>query len=123
VDDLDALQGEWRQVGYERNGVKEPLDELDWHPRVTFVDSTFTVTLADGSISIKGTFKLDATQSPKHIEFTDIWGRDAGKTFLGIYTLLQDRFVFCASEPGLERPQAFTTQVGQVLRINERIVK
>jgi hypothetical protein len=43
------FQGTWKQIAHERDGVKEPLDEQGWEPRVTFAGDTFIVTLADGS--------------------------------------------------------------------------
>jgi uncharacterized protein (TIGR03067 family) len=118
--ELERLQGTWKQIGYERDGVTEPLDELGWGPRTTFVGDRFVVTLADGSIPIKGTFKIDPTRNPKTVDWTDTIGEDAGKTLLAIYRLEEDRFTFCAAYPGLERPTEFKTRPGQVLRISER---
>lgn len=118
--ELERLQGTWTQIGYERDGVAEPLDELGWGPRTTFVGDSFVVTLADGSIPIKGTFKIDPTRNPKTVDWTDTIGEDAGKTLLAIYRLEEDRFTFCAAYPGLERPTEFKTRPGQVLRISER---
>lgn len=118
--ELERLQGTWKQIGYERDGVAEPVDELGWGPRTTFVGDSFVVTLADGSIPIKGTFKIDPTRNPKTVDWTDTIGEDAGKTLLAIYRLEEDRFTFCAAYPGLERPTEFKTRPGQVLRISER---
>ena len=120
--DLEEFQGTWKQIAYERDGVKEPLDEQGWEPRTTFTGNTFVVTLADGSIPIKGTFKLDPTCHPNAIEFTDTFGADAGKTFLGIFSLEGDRLVFCAADSGQERPMEFRTKPGQVLRVHQREV-
>ena len=66
--------------------MTEPLDEQGWEPRVTFTGDTFVVTLADGSIPIRGTYKLDPTREPKTVDWTDTFGEDAGKTFLAIYS-------------------------------------
>ena len=120
TSDLKLIQGTWRQIAYERDGLKDPPDEQGWFPRGTFDGNAFVVTLADGSIPVKGTFKIDSTCQPKAIDFTDTFGADAGKTFLAIYSLDGDRFVFCAADAGQERPQEFTTKCGQVLRINRR---
>jgi len=120
TDDLQVLQGTWKQIAYERDGVKEPLDEQGWEPRVTFVGNTFVVTLADGSCPIKGTFKLDPTRGPKALDFSDNYGEDAGKTFLAIYSLDAECFTFCAADEGLERPTEFKTVRGQVLRVHRR---
>ncbi len=120
TEDVKKLQGTWKQIAYEKDGVKEPLDEQEWEPRVTFAGDTFVVTLADGSTAIKGTYKLDPTREPKAVDWTDTFGADAGKTFLAIYSLEGDRFTFCAADEGQERPTEFTTRPGQVLRVSQR---
>ena len=105
TDHGQRLQGTWRQIGYERNGFKEPLDdEQGGEPRVTFAGDTFLVPLADGSTPIKGIYRLDPTQQPKAMDLTDTFGEDAGKTFLAIYFLEGDRMMFCAADAGQERP-------------------
>ena len=121
MNDLEEIQGDWKQIGYERDGVKEPLDEKGWEPRVTFSGNTFVVTLADGSVPIKGTCKLDPTQQPKSMDLTDTFGADEGKTFLAIYSLEGDRLVFCAADEGQDRPSSFKTMPGCVLRVNQRV--
>jgi uncharacterized protein (TIGR03067 family) len=120
TEEMKKFQGTWKQIAYERDGVTEPLDEQGWEPRVTFTGGTFVVTLADGSIPIEGTYKLDPTRDTKTIDWTDTTGEDAGKTLLAIYSLEGDRLVFCAAYPGQERPTEFTTRPGQVLRVNQR---
>src|SRR5262245_28765157 len=120
VNDMEKIQGTWKQIAYERDGVKEPLDEQGWEPRVTFSGNTFVVTLADGSIHIKGTYTLDPNRQPKAIDLTDTFGADAGKTFLAIYSLNGDQLVFCAAGAGLDRPTELKTKPGQVLRVNQR---
>ena len=118
--EMARLQGTWRQIAYERDGVTDPPDEQGWQPRVTFAGDTFAVTLADGSIAIRGTFELDPTRNPKAVDWHDTYGADAGQTFLAIYTLEGDLFTFCAALPGQERPTEFRTSAGQVLRVSRR---
>ena len=120
ADEMEKLQGTWKQIAYQRDGVTEPLDEQGWQPRVIFTGDRFVVTLADGSIPIKGTYKLDPTRDPKTIDWNDTIGEDAGKTLLAIYSLEGDRLVFCAAYPGQERPTEFRTRPGQVLRVSQR---
>ena len=51
--EIDALQGTWKQIGYERDGVREPHDEEEgWEPRATFTGNTFMVTIADGDMQM-----------------------------------------------------------------------
>ena len=120
LEELKKLQGIWKQIALERDGMPQAADEFGPEPRSIFVDDTYVVTLADGSTAIKGTFKLDPTQEPKTIDWTDTFGEDAGKTFLAIYSLEGDRLVFCAADEGQERPTEFRTGPGQVLRVNQR---
>ena len=86
AEEMGKFQGTWRQIAYEKDGVLDPPDEQGWEPRVTFTDDTFIVRLVDGSIAIKGTFKVDPTREPKAVDWTDTFGPDAGKTFLAIYS-------------------------------------
>jgi uncharacterized protein (TIGR03067 family) len=120
--DLERLQGTWKQIAYERDGVTEPLDEQGWDPITTFTGEEFVVTLADGSIPIKGTYRIDSTRNPKTVDWMDTIGEDAGQTLLAIYALEDDRLIFCAAYPGLERPTEFRTRPGQVLRVFRREV-
>jgi uncharacterized protein (TIGR03067 family) len=119
-NELKRFQGTWTQVAYERDGVKEPLDEQGWDPITTFTAEEFVVTLADGSIPIKGTYRIDPTRNPKTVDWMDTIGEDAGETLLAIYDLQEDRLIFCAAYPGLERPTEFTTRPRQVLRVFQR---
>jgi len=121
AEEIKKLQGTWKQIACEKDGLPDAVDELGWEPTSTFVDDTYVVTLADGTIAIKGTFKLDPTQVPKTIDWTDTFGEDAGKTFLAIYSLEGDRLIFCAADEGQERPTEFRTGPGQVLRVNQRM--
>jgi uncharacterized protein (TIGR03067 family) len=120
MTDLERLQGTWKQVGYERDGVPEPLDEVGWQPRTTFDRENFVVELADGSAYIKGSFTLDPTRVPKTMDILDTFGPEAGQTLLAIYALEEDRFMFCAAYPGSERPTEFRTRPGQVMRVMVR---
>jgi len=120
MTDSDRLQGTWKQIACERDGLTVSAEELTQTPRVTFTGDTFVVSLADGTILIKGTFKLDPSCNPKQVDWSDNFGADAGKTFPAIYLLDGDRFVFCAADDGQERPTEFRTRQGQVLRVHQR---
>jgi len=52
-EELQRFRGVWTQVAYERDGIKEPLDEQGWQRRTMFTDTEFPVTLAGGSIPIR----------------------------------------------------------------------
>jgi uncharacterized protein (TIGR03067 family) len=122
-DEVQKLQGTWQQIDCEANGVKNPPEDYGTQPISIFTRDTFVVTRVDGSVVIKGTFRLDPTQQPKAIDWTDSYGADAGKTFPAIYTLDERHFIFCASDDGQPRPTEFRTRNGQVLRILRRITE
>lgn len=122
-DDFPLLQGHWLQIGYERDGVVDPIDgEQGWSPRTAISDQNFTVTIADGSTILSGVFKLDQTLHPKEIDWTDKAGSYASsRKIKAIYTLNRTEFVFCASYDGNARPTEFKTKSGQVLRRMRRL--
>ena len=53
-------------------------------------------------------------------DYTDTHGADAGETFLAIYSLEDNKFIFCAASEGQERPTEFETRPGEVPRTNQR---
>lgn len=116
--DLVLLQGYWQQYWYERDGIVNPIDEENgWRPLLKISEETFTVTIADGSMIIVGEFVLDQGCQPKAIDWIDKDGPYAtDHPILGIYTLTETEFTFCASYDGTGRPSDFVTMPGQVLR-------
>jgi uncharacterized protein (TIGR03067 family) len=80
AEEIKKFQGTWKQIACEKDGVADLVDEFGWEPKSTFTDETFVVTLADGSIAIQGTFKLDPTREPKMIDWTDTFGPRIGTT-------------------------------------------
>jgi uncharacterized protein (TIGR03067 family) len=121
TEELKRFQGTWKQIACEKDGVTEALDEFGFEPMTTFLGDAYVVTLADGTVAIEGTFKIDPTREPKTVDWMDTFGEDAGKAFPAIYCLEGDRLVFCAADEGRERPTEFRTRPGQVLRVCQRV--
>ncbi len=118
---LKKFQGNWIQIAYERNGIIEPIDDEEgWMPRTIFIGNEFVVKISDGTIPIKGIFKIDPSQEPKHIEYTDTYGQYTGETYSGIYYLNDDILVFCVADHLAERPKVFKTGCGHVMRTFKR---
>jgi len=99
-DDKKAIQGAW-------NGKKG-----DQACTLTIDATKFTLELAGKKI--EGTYALDASKTPKHVDLTITSGSDAesmrfeGKTSKGLYELEGDHLKWLAQEPGIEdRPTAF----------------
>jgi uncharacterized protein (TIGR03067 family) len=115
--DLAALKGTWEQVDLEADGISNPPDDLSPPGAVTiFSDSHFEVRTTEGALLLEGTFTLDATISPKGINYTDSMGPDSGKQLLAIYKLEGDFFIFIAASEGAPRPTIFRTGPGQTMR-------
>ena len=67
-----------------------------------------------------GTFKLDSSAKPWHMDATGTKGPQKGRAYLGIYSLEDDTLKWCVSMPGGERPTEFATKSGQFLLILKR---
>ncbi len=119
--EVAKLQGSWRQVHKEADGIENPDDEFDVGAVTTFSRHSFTVRNLDGSVALNGTFSIDASVSPKAIDWVDSIGPDAGKVLPASYTLEGDTFVFIAGDEGAQRPTAFVTTIGQTMRTFARV--
>jgi len=113
--DKAALKGKWEPTSSESGGNKD--DESDYKQfRVVFDGDKFTI-LKSGETHMKGTFKLDAAQTPKRIDMTIEEGPSddlKGKSLVGIYELKGDELKWCFVPPngGDERPTSFASQSG-----------
>lgn len=115
--DIALLQGIWRQVAFEENGVVNPPDIHGGAGALTTIEGRhFSVRAHSGELLLEGSFELDATTMPPAITWVDAIGDDAGRHLPAIYRLEQDRFVFIAADAGMARPAAFRTTPGLTLR-------
>ena len=105
-------------MAFEENGVPDAPDSYGESSTLltTFRGNHFSVHGSSGQLLLEGTFVLDASRSPKTIDWTDSMGDDAGKRLAAIYTLEEDRFTFIAADPGTPRPATFKTLPGQTMR-------
>jgi uncharacterized protein (TIGR03067 family) len=84
-DDSSKLQGTWQAVSSNKGGQDDP--NADQHS-MTFEKDTVVIKRGD-QVILKGTFKLDAAKSPRHIDIDIEEGPEKlkGKTGHGIYEL------------------------------------
>ena len=114
---MAALQGSWEQVDLEADGISNPPDNLSPPGALTtFSDNRFAVRTTEGALLLEGTFTLDASATPKAINWIDSIGPDLGKQLPAIYTLEGDLFIFIAADEGAPRPTIFRTGSGQIMR-------
>jgi len=114
--DIDSIQGSWRQVAFEADGLPNAVDEYSDAGVTVFSGNDFTVYSSDGSVMLRGVFTLNEQSDPKAVDWIDAMGPDAGKVLPGIYELDGDRFVFVAGESGGPRPTRFATRPGETMR-------
>jgi uncharacterized protein (TIGR03067 family) len=109
--DKEKLQGSWAAVSGEREGKEDA--EAKEHVLV-FEGDKFSVKRGD-KVMIQGTFKIDASKSPKTIDMKISEGPDdlKGKTAEAIYDLKGDELTWCVAHPGSgQRPEKFATKEG-----------
>lgn len=114
--DLDLLQGIWEQVDCQIEGgtpLYGGLSLAGMH--VTFAGNEFTVASADGAVTLKGTFQLDATTIPRQLTWIDTIGLDCGKPITAIYSVSENRFVLVFARNGAVNPTDFRADVDQTL--------
>jgi uncharacterized protein (TIGR03067 family) len=118
VGDAKAIQGEWRTTQFEEEGKKEPPDKVN-DLVYEFSDDRLRVK-RDGKVMVEGTFSLDSSKTPKHIDMLV-----AGDTGRGIYKIEMDRLVICfpAFKTNKKRPSDFVTKAGSrtMLAVLERV--
>lgn len=121
--DLLALQGMWKQVAFEQNGVDEPPDDHGATHSLTTIDGhQFTVCTVEGDLILKGTIEVDGSADPKAITWTDEDGPMGLRTLACSYYVEGDRFVFVGAHDGGPRPTEFTrTKPGQTERVFVRV--
>jgi uncharacterized protein (TIGR03067 family) len=121
--DLEALQGVWEQIGHEADGLINPYDQHGGPGALTTISGHhFSVETAQGELLLQGAFSLDASVTPKAIDWMDSIGPDRGKSLPAAYTLDGDHFVFIAADEGCPRPTVFRTVPGQTMRTFRRVL-
>ena len=102
----DALQGKWSIVSVERDGK---LVET-WTDGVRMMEGNNYTLVPKKGDSVKGTFTLDPSKTPKAIDFLPAAGQYKDKTLRGIYEIDGDMLKICFSEPDKARPAEFTSK-------------
>jgi uncharacterized protein (TIGR03067 family) len=107
--DLDAMQGDWAADRLVSDGIVVDDDNAQALFR-TIKGDTYTVFRFRKKVSA-GTFKLDATKTPRHIDLVPAGG-PKGTVIHGIYKLEKGMLTICYGAPGKNRPAAFESKEG-----------
>jgi uncharacterized protein (TIGR03067 family) len=104
------LDGTWRAVAAERNGVAAP--DLVGH-ELTFAGGRFRIS-RDGRVIYGGTYRVDASATPATIDFTQDEGPELRGTGRGLYRIEAGRLdiVDNAADMTRPRPTQFATAPG-----------
>src|SRR5262245_54585921 len=94
--EMKKLEGSWTVVGLEQGGKKEPEDKIKGM-KCVFSGGDLKVVV-EGKGEEAGTYTLDPSKKPAHIEATF-----KDKTGKGIYQLKGDELKICFAEPGKDR--------------------
>jgi uncharacterized protein (TIGR03067 family) len=105
--ELAKLQGTWRLVSAESDGVCTPEERVR-AVRVTIDGRSHSVRVGDEVVARGVAFEIDPTKSPKQVTDTIGEGPNEGKTIPGIYKLEGDTLVSCVAKPGADRPTKFS---------------
>jgi uncharacterized protein (TIGR03067 family) len=106
--DLERMQGTWKLVSAIQDGTALSEDKVK-QTTIVIKDDTFRFPgLAEDATSREGTFKLDATKSPKEMDTIST----KKEVMLGIYELDGDRYKVCFAPTGKPRPSEFASKLG-----------
>jgi len=118
--DLAKVQGTWQRTSMVIDGKEAPA-ELAAKQKLTIKGNDYALKI--GEMTRKGTFALDSTRSPGHIDIKSASGPNKGKILKGIYEIDGDTLKYCVALPGKDRPTAFSSKSGSghMLYVNKRV--
>jgi uncharacterized protein (TIGR03067 family) len=119
--EMTKLEGEWSMVSGEADGQPLPADYVKNAKRVA-KDGETTVTF-NGQVFMRAKFTVDASKTPKTIDYAMTEGFTKGKTQLGVYELDGDTVKFCFASPGQERPTDLKGGSGRTVSVWKRVMK
>jgi uncharacterized protein (TIGR03067 family) len=113
-DDAESFKGNWSIVSMKMDGRSAPED-LVKNFRCRFEEKTYNNTIASDVVE-EGSYTIDASKTPRTIDFDIKKGHDEGKKQLGIYKLEGDKLTLVLTEPGsTTRPKSFKAEAGDSL--------
>lgn len=115
--DLERMQGEWVMVRGESPDGPFPEEFVKSAKRVV-KDDTYTVTAAtdEGTLTVKGKFKLDPSHKPAQIDATSTRSGGEPEELVGIYEFKgDDELWICMARAREGRPKEFKPEHGTLI--------
>lgn len=109
VDDLRALEGEWRFASLEIDGQTMPAAAAA-RSRILIDGDRFRTESPEATY--EGVFTIDVERTPHEIDIDFVEGPEAGTRALGIFDLGGDHLTICLGLAGATRPSTFKTSRG-----------
>ena len=109
VDQLRMLEGEWRFVALQVDGVDMPAAASS--SSLILIDGDHFRTESPGA-NYDGVFTIDAAVEPMRIDIEFVEGPEAGNWSYGIFELNGDQLTICLGLTGASRPSGFSTKPG-----------
>jgi uncharacterized protein (TIGR03067 family) len=107
---LDRLQGDWRAVTLVRDG-QASLPMVLATGRRHAVKNEVKIVFG-GQVVIHALVRIDDTQDPIHVDYSNIGGMATGARQEGIMKWVGEEACFCMAAPELPRPAEFESTTG-----------
>ena len=111
------LEGEWKMVSGIMDGRPMEESSVEWVRRVT--EGNVMTVFAGPQTMLKVEFSVDASTTPKSIDYLNLAGRNKGKSQYGIYEFEGRLLKICVSHPGHDRPTEFRSKPGERKTLTE----
>ena len=109
VEQLRALEGEWRFTGLDIEGTSVPRGALS-ESRILIDGDRFRSESPEATYD--GVFTIDVEASPARIDIAFHEGPEAGNTSYGLFAIDGDTLTFCLGVVGASRPSSFSPKPG-----------
>jgi len=107
---VPELEGEWSMVSCLRDGY--PLDKRMVSTGVRIATENDTTVSFGGQAFIQARFTVDTAATPHKIDYYHTGGMNAGQQQSGIYELSEGLLKISFASIGKDRPQDFSSKVG-----------
>jgi len=111
-NDQKQLQGKWKLTSGVIDGNEIPKNQIKGH--LVFDKDKYSYATGDGEKG-SGTFKIDPSKNPKHLDSVPADGPVQGQTVQQIYEIDGDNLKICLALPGTDRPTAFKSEAASGL--------